>query len=312
MTDILILIPGYRPCLPVVQKAAPAQGKESTLGYENFNSSLIRIGLLGSSPLLPKTAFSIKSLETYRQLRLNKPSLSIQAFTQALCATSSIKYTVGLRNRLNDSFDVYLAILRRVDHMITIALGMNIPHWRVRNTCPCCNHRVSDEPRLEFDQIFSIDGGCSLKRLQDAGSADNRTFDGDYLVKRDAVDLFKYEAVKKTVEKARRGKKTSGGDGAGEDKEQANDVALELGEVSREIDGEGVEWVTKNVQAEPGLEESNEKSNELTLCVKRWKANADDDKKGMFSCFDEAGIFIAVCRHGFLLAYCDIVQSGEL
>jgi hypothetical protein len=32
----------------------------------------------------------------------------------------------------------------------------------------------------------------------------------------------------------------------------------------------------------------------------------------MFSVFDESGIFIAVCRHRFVLLACDMVKSGEL
>lgn len=285
------------------------------MGYENFNSSLIRIGLLGSSPLLPKTAFSIKTLESYRLLRLHKPSLSIQSFAQSLCLTSSTKYTLGFRNRLSDAFDAYLAILRRVDQIVLHALGRDTPNWRIKNSCPCCNHRVPDEPRLEYDQIFAIDGGCSLKRLRDAGSTDSRAFESDYLVSEEKVNQFKYEAVKKSTRKTRKGRQggrkeneEEDGEGGQHDNDQETDVALEVGEAEREIDQEGQEWITKNVQAEPGLEQDSQ----LTLCVERWKANADDDKKGMFSCFDEAGVFIAVCRHGFLLSFCDIIRSGEL
>jgi hypothetical protein len=79
------------------------------------------------------------------------------------------------------------------------------------------------------------------------------------------------------------------------------DVAIELGD--EVVDGE----VVKNIQGDPtdGAEQS-------AVCVHRWKANADDAKKGMFSCFDETGLFVAVCRHGVLLTSCDMVQSGEL
>lgn len=31
----------------------------------------------------------------------------------------------------------------------------------------------------------------------------------------------------------------------------------------------------------------------------------------MWGVFDEAGIFVALCRHGFLLTAADIVRSGE-
>lgn len=32
----------------------------------------------------------------------------------------------------------------------------------------------------------------------------------------------------------------------------------------------------------------------------------------MFAVFDESGIFIAACRHRFVLLACDMVRSGEL
>jgi hypothetical protein len=83
------------------------------------------------------------------------------------------------------------------------------------------------------------------------------------------------------------------------------DVALELGEQELEVDGELI--IVKNIQGEPV-----DASDPNTPCVERWKANADDTKKGMFSCFDESGLFIAVCRHGCLITSCDMVRSGEL
>ncbi|KAG2336445.1 hypothetical protein BDR05DRAFT_978790 [Suillus weaverae] len=48
------------------------------------------------------------------------------------------------------------------------------------------------------------------------------------------------------------------------------------------------------------------------LCAGQWK-NMDDEKtKQMWGVYDETGIFIAVCRHGFSLVIADMVQSGEL
>jgi hypothetical protein len=32
----------------------------------------------------------------------------------------------------------------------------------------------------------------------------------------------------------------------------------------------------------------------------------------MWGIFDETGIFLALCRHGFVLVILDMVQSGEL
>lgn len=66
----------------------------------------------------------------------------------------------------------------------------------------------------------------------------------------------------------------------------------------------------KNYQGNPT--DRTEPMDPLTDCVDRWKAVADDSKKGMFDCFEEAGIFVAVCSHGVLIMYCDMIRSGEL
>jgi hypothetical protein len=38
----------------------------------------------------------------------------------------------------------------------------------------------------------------------------------------------------------------------------------------------------------------------------------DDITKKMWGIFDETGIFLALCRHGFSLVIADMVRSGEL
>ncbi|KAG0693826.1 hypothetical protein DFH29DRAFT_1006902 [Suillus ampliporus] len=46
-------------------------------------------------------------------------------------------------------------------------------------------------------------------------------------------------------------------------------------------------------------------------CAGRWKNMRDDKTKKMWGVFDESGVFLAVCRHGFSLVIADMVQSGE-
>lgn len=47
-------------------------------------------------------------------------------------------------------------------------------------------------------------------------------------------------------------------------------------------------------------------------CSKRWSNLADDSKKTMWGIFVETGIFVAACRHGVIVAACDMLRSGEL
>jgi hypothetical protein len=38
----------------------------------------------------------------------------------------------------------------------------------------------------------------------------------------------------------------------------------------------------------------------------------DDVTSKMWGIFDETGIFLALCRHGFVLVIADMIRSGEL
>ncbi|KAI5984422.1 hypothetical protein EDD15DRAFT_2375241 [Pisolithus albus] len=46
-------------------------------------------------------------------------------------------------------------------------------------------------------------------------------------------------------------------------------------------------------------------------CAGRWKNMKEDVTSRMWGIFDEAGVFMAICRHGFSLVVADIVRSGE-
>ena len=50
----------------------------------------------------------------------------------------------------------------------------------------------------------------------------------------------------------------------------------------------------------------------LDTCVDRWRNAGPEAQKKMFALFAVAGIFLAVCRHGHVLAICDMIRSGEL
>ncbi|KAF7374152.1 hypothetical protein MSAN_00296900 [Mycena sanguinolenta] len=47
-------------------------------------------------------------------------------------------------------------------------------------------------------------------------------------------------------------------------------------------------------------------------CSDRWKNMINDVTSRMWGIFDETGIFLALCRHGFVLVVADMVRSGEL
>jgi hypothetical protein len=47
-------------------------------------------------------------------------------------------------------------------------------------------------------------------------------------------------------------------------------------------------------------------------CAERWHNMINDVTSKMWGIFDETGIFLALCRHGFVLVVADMVKSGEL
>ncbi|KAJ6503627.1 hypothetical protein C8R45DRAFT_1051105 [Mycena sanguinolenta] len=47
-------------------------------------------------------------------------------------------------------------------------------------------------------------------------------------------------------------------------------------------------------------------------CSDHWKNMINDVTSRMWGIFDETGIFLALCRHGFVLVVADMVRSGEL
>lgn len=48
------------------------------------------------------------------------------------------------------------------------------------------------------------------------------------------------------------------------------------------------------------------------MCEERWKNLKEDMTSRMWGIFDETGVFLALCRHGFVLLLADMVRSGEL
>ncbi|KAJ7828578.1 hypothetical protein B0H14DRAFT_3088219 [Mycena olivaceomarginata] len=58
-------------------------------------------------------------------------------------------------------------------------------------------------------------------------------------------------------------------------------------------------------------ERSKDKA-EDTECQEHWKNMSEELTAKMWGIFDETGVFLALCRHGFVLLVADMVRSGEL
>ncbi|KAJ3817842.1 hypothetical protein F5880DRAFT_1626200 [Lentinula raphanica] len=238
------------------------------------SKALLQAGYLGTSPEQPSLAVSLRTLELFYTLRLFKPNFSVEAFAKAICHQYSVPYRRGYRTALSDTFDIYLAIKRKIDARVTKELGHDTPNFRVLHSCPCCNYTLHDEVELEFSRLFAGDGNNSLKRIKGVSGrqvADCRVFkDSDYYLSEDFVNAF------------------------------ANEVKNE----------EDSDW--EDVHRGSGDPTDSEFAPTLQQCTDNWKAAAADSAKKMWDAFHESGWYVSACRHGFILWVCDMIRSGEL
>ncbi|KAI0362962.1 hypothetical protein BV20DRAFT_959256 [Pilatotrama ljubarskyi] len=252
--------------------------------------ALVRHGYLGTVPLNPSLAISLRTLELLRILRLFKPSLSIEAFTKVVCYIYMTPYRRHHRTAISDAFDIYLAILRSVRQRVQAALGRDTPHWRALNSCPPCSYVLEGEIPPTFDRLLVMDGNNSLKRVGTIGgrsAGDLRTFESDYFLPTAYVDKFANEIK------------------AAQAQEHVDIPMADGDEDSADENGD-----TWSDTAAEGSSDPTDGGN-LSSCTKNWKAAASDEKKRMWSIFDECGVFACACRHGLLLWLADMVRSGE-
>jgi hypothetical protein len=203
--------------------------------------------------------------------------LGIQGFVRTLCDIHGVAPRPWLGTQFSVAFDVYLAVRARVDKRVQVALGQDVPDWRLKNACPACLYKLEGEPHLKFPLMATFDGNNSLSRfwarerevsLADGTTApgaskelsDDRVAPGDYYLWRDEVNKW-------------------------------------------EKDGES------DVLKSFSLDASDEDD---SVCLDRWQNMKEDVTARAYGMYDETGFLPALCRHGFVLKVVDMVKSGEL
>ncbi|KAH9853147.1 hypothetical protein C2E23DRAFT_729387, partial [Lenzites betulinus] len=251
--------------------------------------ALVVNGYLGTTPVTPAVAISLKTLELLRRIRLVKASFSLEAFAKLVCYYYSVPYRRMIRNAISDAFDVYLEILHAVKKRVSGTLGRDAPDWRACNSCPACCYKLDGEPSRTFSRMFCMDGNNSLKRMRPLGGrkvGDSRVFnDSDYFLSQDFVNGFANEVRSKGI---------------------SNDP----GDDQPRHEGDGEAADTQPEVAMEGDPTDGEAS--TSTCTKNWKAAQADEKKRSWDVFEETGVFASACRHGFILWIIDMVRSGEL
>lgn len=170
-----------------------------------------------------------------------------------------------------------------------VALGRNSPDWRLRHACPACTYKLKTEPHLLYSLLFTMDGNDSLKRIlrrvlgeddevpgASSERIDSRTIDDDFYLTREYVDQWANEAFEDLM---------------------ATQHTVYFNQL-----------INPNTHHSPALQDDDD----YNPCADRWKNMKEDITRKMWAIFDETGIFLALCRHGFALVVADMVRSGEL
>ncbi|KAG1779310.1 hypothetical protein EV702DRAFT_966110, partial [Suillus placidus] len=232
---------------------------------EPANVSLVRVVLLGCSPVQPSVAIDIRTLELYYRLRQCQPQFSIQAMAKTLCNLQNVNYHSRYCKQFSIAFDTFLAILREVQLRTDCALRREDPKWRATHMCVCCTYKLPDEKPLVPSILVCHDGNNSLKHIASVATMDQCVFHSSYILSWDFVDKFKDEIKH----------------------------CQHLHDQSKDF--------TKDDSV----------SDVLTSC-ERWKSSALEHQKTALDIYETTGIFAALCQHGFIIKFCEMVHSGEL
>ncbi|KAJ7500260.1 hypothetical protein B0H11DRAFT_1714849 [Mycena galericulata] len=238
-------------------------------------SGLVRQGLMPCSPFTPTVAITIRCLELFRVTHLRTPTVTIQAWVKTLADIHGTTYKPYLAQQFSICFDLYLDILDRVDRRVKKVLGRDAPDWRLKNACPACTYKLEGEQELIFSMMIPMDGGNSLKRV----------------LRKEATE---YDDDGNALPSASKERKDPRAEAAG------GDYFLKR---------EDVKYWSKEAIALRTKEALESMKN---LCEERWKNLCESLTSKMWGIFDETGVFISLCRHGFMLLLADMVRSGEL
>ncbi|KAJ7099644.1 hypothetical protein C8R43DRAFT_1141454 [Mycena crocata] len=239
--------------------------------------ALVLEGLMPCAPWTPTVVIKIRVLEAYRVTHVRCPQLSVQAFVKSLCDIHGVAHRPHLCQQFSIAYDLYLDLRRRTDERVMKALGRDST-WRMKHAGPACTYKLEGEDKLIFDMLTTMDGNDSLKRV--------------------------LRREKTTMEEKECGQPTLGKSKEHADYRDAGDGYI----LSREkVDRWAKSRLAKLLPMQSASLEEGQNP-----CAERWKNMINDVTSKMWGIFDETGVFLALCRHGFVLVLADMIRSGEL
>ncbi|KAJ7312752.1 hypothetical protein DFH08DRAFT_917998 [Mycena albidolilacea] len=233
-------------------------------------------GLIPCAPFKPSVAITVKVLEVYRVAHARCPQLAIQSFVKTLCDLHGTPYLPYLRKQFSICYDLYLDLRRNSEKTVLKSLSRDSFLWRLKHACLACMYKLQGESKLIYDILVTMDGNNSLKRVLRRCKVHS---DGDTGTDAEFV-MGKSKEYTDTCD---------AGDNYYRDREKVN------------------EWSKQRI-----AEMMPKEAIEPNPCADRWKNMVKDVTAKMWGIFDETGIFLCLCRHGFVLIIVDMIKSGEL
>ncbi|KAJ6605926.1 hypothetical protein B0H10DRAFT_2310689 [Mycena sp. CBHHK59/15] len=246
----------------------------------NIPAALIRQGIIPCAPKKPTVGITTRALEMFRVLHLRAPGLTKYGYLKGLCDLHKVPYSPGLSEQFTIAYDVYVSLLDATWKGVEKELNRDTPNWRLKNCCPACTYKLEGEACLIFQMLFTMDGNDSLKRILRRSKLAEEVEDEEGNISR-----------------------------AGPSKERT-DTRVPPGDYY--LGREKVDKWTREVIANLLGDEVNLDDDGDNPCAERWKNMVNELTARMWGIFDETGIFLALCRHGFVLLVADMVRSGEL
>ncbi|KAJ3736164.1 hypothetical protein DFJ43DRAFT_1129763 [Lentinula guzmanii] len=215
-----------------------------------------------------------KSVISTRTLELYH-HLLYAPFVRALCDLHGIRFRNHLCVQFSEAYDAFRAVKTSILSSIKTVLGRDSPDWRSLNACPACQYPTAGESELEFEMLAAMDGNDSLKRVERREASGDTSTPG---------------RVKERYDPRVGGR----------------DYFLD----PKEVD----EWDIKNWRNQEGWKEPApqlSKTGAEKGCEDRWENMKKSHTEADRGIFDETGIFVATCRHMFVLWALDMIKSGE-
>lgn len=269
----------------------------------NVPAAILRNGLIPSAPIAPRYAVSIRALETFRVVHLRCPYLSIDPYVKALCDIYGTPCRPGLRKVFSKCFDLYLRLRDETRRVVEGALER--PHgWRLKNACAACTYKLEDEAPLQFSMLVTMDGNESLKRVSRQRRAGNGLLS---LNSGETSGADPGEDSDNSLEEAPRNVELP------DTRSALGDYYISREDVNKFEDDNSppLEYTPSHPTDKPTTMEADGASQEENPCEKRWKNMKDGATAKVWGVFEENGIFLSLCRHGYTLTVADLVRSGE-